>query len=249
MGEFVCFPMERGPLPDQVNTVGGWLITSWFGGRRDPITGRPGNHGGEDLAYAGCREAPFYAVKPGRVSQGWDNYGGGNWTSLFCDDGDYVGYGHAMRFAPGVNGTHVAAGTLLGWIDSTGGSTGDHMHFALNLGGQGAYDDPHDYLVRVAQRGAYPGAPAKPNAPDQAPAPIPQPDDDEDDDMPKAPRPCYAAPKGVFGVNATGKLVQLGGPDTLAKLTTPNSGSPAELQPPLEVSDTTLDTLLAFYND
>lgn len=183
MAELECFPMAHGGYPDQANTIGGWLVTSWPGGRIDPITGRPGTHGGIDLVRAGATLGePFYAVVAGRVSQGWDGSGGGNWTSLFGDNGDYFGYGHAQAFAPGVHGTHVAAGTLLGWIDSTGGSTGSHMHFAVNFGGSGPYDDPTDTLRRAAARGAFPGAqaPAEPNTPTEPTAPDPS---EEDDDM------------------------------------------------------------------
>lgn len=163
MAEIECFPMEHGGYPDQANTVGGWLVTSWPGGRVDPIRGGYGTHGGIDLVRnVGTHGAPFYTVVAGRVSQGWDGSGGGNWTSLFGDNGDYFGYGHALDFAPGVNGTHVAAGTLLGWIDSTGGSTGAHMHFAVNFGGSGPYDDPYPLLVNAADRGAYPGAIGRP---------------------------------------------------------------------------------------
>lgn len=79
------------------------------------------------------------------------------------------------------------------------------------------------------------------------PAPTPTPED-EDDDMVKAPRPCYRTPAGIYGVNAVGRLQLLGGPATDTALHTPNQGNPPELQPPLDVSEETLQTLLAFYN-
>jgi hypothetical protein len=176
--EFDCFPMEWGGYAEMINTIGGWLVTSWPGGRIDPIRGGYGDHGGIDLirkyinAMLQTHAAPFYSVLPGRVSQGWDPGGGGWWTGLRTDAGHYVGYGHALKFAPGVNGQHVPAGTLLGWINSSGGSTGDHMHFAVNAFSQGRYDDPTGPLRRVAARGSYPstyivgGAPVIPNKPE-----------------------------------------------------------------------------------
>lgn len=78
------------------------------------------------------------------------------------------------------------------------------------------------------------------------PTPIPPIEDEEDDHM-KSPRPCFSAPKGTYGCRPDGKLAYIGGPDTLAKLTTPNQGNPAELQPAVSVSDETLATLIHFY--
>lgn len=147
MATFTYFPLPRGPLADGPGVQGGWRITSYFGGRLDPITGRPGNHGGEDLAGPGIDGTPFYAVGDGYVSQGWDYSGGGNWTTLYLDGGARVGYGHAKSFAPGVNGTRVAAGTVLGYIDSTGHSSGSHLHFAYDSEDANTfYDDPFDVL-------------------------------------------------------------------------------------------------------
>ena len=153
MTTFDYFPLPRGPLAPGVNVQGGWRITSFFGGRIDPISGRPGNHGGEDLAGPGIDGVPFYAVAPGYVTQGWDGSGGGNWTTLYLDNGARVGYGHAQSFAPGVNGRRVAAGTLLGYIDSTGKSTGAHLHFAYDSEDANTfYDDPFDVLEESQNR-------------------------------------------------------------------------------------------------
>ena len=79
---FAYFPMDRGPCPDDVGYVGGWQITSYFGGRTDPITGAQGDHGGQDMAYASCGGARIYAPGAGTLSQGWDASGGGNWREV-----------------------------------------------------------------------------------------------------------------------------------------------------------------------
>jgi hypothetical protein len=184
MASIRYFPMGRGPLGPAVNTMAGWLITSYFGGRVDPLTGRAGNHGGMDLAYAGCHGKPFYAVNSGRVYQSWDGSGGGNWTSLQCDNGDYFGYGHALRFAPGVNGRWVEAGTWLGDVDSTGGSTGSHMHFAYRPRGSGSYQDPFDILREASLNNRIPGEAEVP-PPDPEPE-VPITGDDEEVISPEA---------------------------------------------------------------
>src|SRR5215471_6393531 len=120
------FPLARGPLGEGEGLCGGWSITSYFGGRIDPITGQPGNHGGEDLAYGGCRGAEIYAPAAGTLSQAWDSSGGGNWSGITLDDGSYVGIGHALNFAPGASYRRVSAGECIAYVDSTGSSTGDH---------------------------------------------------------------------------------------------------------------------------
>lgn len=146
------FPMAAGPCAPAVDVQGGWQITSYFGGRVDPITGRPGNHGGQDLAYAGCRGAELYAPAAGTLSQAWDSSGGGNWSGITLDDGSYVGLGHAQAFAPGASYRRVAAGELIAWCDSTGSSTGDHVHVAYRPAGAGSYADPFDLLAECQHR-------------------------------------------------------------------------------------------------
>lgn len=146
------FPMAPGPCQPAVDVQGGWQITSYFGGRVDPITGRPGTHGGQDLAYAGCRGAELYAPSAGTLSQAWDSSGGGNWSGITLDDGSYIGLGHAQGFAPGASYRRVAAGELIAWCDSTGSSTGDHVHVAYRPAGAGSYADPFDLLAECQHR-------------------------------------------------------------------------------------------------
>lgn len=146
------FPMSAGPCAPAPDVQGGWQITSYFGGRVDPITGQPGNHGGQDLAYLGCRGAELYAPSAGTLSQGWDPSGGGNWSGITLDDGSYIGLGHALSFAPGDHYRRVAAGELIAYCDSTGGSTGDHVHVAYRPAGSYAYADPYDLLADSQHR-------------------------------------------------------------------------------------------------
>ena len=140
------FPMAPGPCAPAADVQGGWQITSYFGGRVDPLTGVPGSHGGQDLAYGGCGGAHIYAPSSGTLSQAWDSSGGGNWTGITLDDGSYIGIGHASEFAPGGSYRRVAAGELVAYCDSTGGSTGDHVHIAYRPAGAYSYADPYDLL-------------------------------------------------------------------------------------------------------
>ena len=110
----------------------------------------------------------MHAVKPGRILQSWDPGGGGNWTRLECDDGDVFGYGHADHFADGANGRHVNAGEVIAFVNSTGASTGNHLHFAYQPAGWARYGDPFDLLTACRTFG---GAPvALPDPPPLAPA-------------------------------------------------------------------------------
>jgi murein DD-endopeptidase MepM/ murein hydrolase activator NlpD len=146
----VRFPLPRGPLEPAADVLHGWRVTSYFGSRPHPVTGRPSNHGGMDLAYRGCGGQPILAPVPGRVTQSWDPSGGGWWTSLHGDDGSYWGFGHASKFEPGVNGTHVEAGATLAYVGTSGGSTGDHLHVGYRPRGATRYQDPLDLLVAAA---------------------------------------------------------------------------------------------------
>lgn len=127
----MLFPLRPGPLPPATGVLNGWQITSYFGGRIDPLTGRAGTHGGMDLAYYGCTGEPMIAVADGWVTQGWDSSGGGNWSGLTLDDGSYWGYGHAQRFEPPSGRNRRAqAGDVIGYVGTSGGSTGPHLHIA-----------------------------------------------------------------------------------------------------------------------
>lgn len=146
------FPMAPGPCAPAVDVQGGWQITSYFGGRINPITGVPGTHGGQDMAYYGCRGAEIYAPSAGTLSQAWDSSGGGNWSGITLDDGSYVGLGHALSFAPGSSYRRVAAGEVIAYCDSTGGSTGDHVHIAYRPAGASGYADPFNLLAECQNR-------------------------------------------------------------------------------------------------
>jgi murein DD-endopeptidase MepM/ murein hydrolase activator NlpD len=248
------FPLRRGPLPARADRVGGWQETSLFGGRIDPLTGRIGTHGGEDLAFGGCSGQEMIAVKSGLLSQGWDSSGGGNWSSLFCDDGDYFGYGHASAFAfPRGGSRWVAAGTVIAYVGTTGGSTGPHLHFAFRPRGASRYADPYDLLHDAADNGRFAGEDPGGNTPDPEPdvpdVPKPKPSE-EDEDMLKAPRKSWVTKNGGawYALNANGRFEYITGPAVLAALQSPSEGWPAEILSPVTIDDGAVEGLAAFYN-
>jgi murein DD-endopeptidase MepM/ murein hydrolase activator NlpD len=129
---FLSFPV-RGP------------VTSAFGYRVHPIYGYWGLHDGTDFG-AGCG-TPLYASADGRVlSRYWsDGYG----NRLILDHGVVRGvglasiYNHATSYTVGV-GARVRRGQVIGYVGSTGWSTGCHLHFTVMVNGKAV--DPMNWL-------------------------------------------------------------------------------------------------------
>jgi len=116
-------------------------IVSGFGTRENPIGGGTGVHTGVDIA-AGFG-TPIRACKAGKVViAGWQ---GGYGNAVVLDHGGGMGtlYGHQSTIAV-VVGQNVAAGAVIGYVGSTGNSTGPHLHFEVRLGGTPV--DPVPYL-------------------------------------------------------------------------------------------------------
>jgi len=112
-------------------------ITSPYGMRLHPVTHIYKLHDGTDFG-AGCG-TPIRAAYSGRVAERYYNAGYGN--RLMIDhgyvDGRYVttGYNHAIRYTVSV-GQHVSQGQVVGYVGSTGYSTGCHLHLMVWLGGR-----------------------------------------------------------------------------------------------------------------
>lgn len=112
--------------------VVGGHITSGFGMRRHPILGYSRLHAGIDFGAA--YGSPIYAVSDGTVVfAGWHG-GHGNFVKLEHGGGFGTGYGHMSRIAV-APGARVQAGQVIGYVGSTGVSTGPHLHYELYRGG------------------------------------------------------------------------------------------------------------------
>ena len=107
-------------------------ITSGFGMRRHPILGYTRMHSGIDFAAA--YGSPIYATSDGLVSfAGWHG-GHGNFVKLEAGGGLGTGYGHMSRIAVSY-GSHVRRGQVIGYVGSTGLSTGAHLHYEMYRNG------------------------------------------------------------------------------------------------------------------
>jgi murein DD-endopeptidase MepM/ murein hydrolase activator NlpD len=109
-----------------------YSISSYFGVRRDPFTGRAAMHPGLDLK--GAYGAPIYAAGDGTVVFAGRKGGYGNAVEIDHGNGLMTIYGH-MSATRAKIGQHVDAGTVIGAIGSTGRSTGPHLHFEVRLNG------------------------------------------------------------------------------------------------------------------
>lgn len=104
---------------------GNYRISSDFGHRTHPISGKSSNHTGID--WAAPAGTPIYAPAAGKATTRFNKVYG-NQTILDLGGGYSLMFGHQKGFAvkPGQN---VTAGQLIGYVGSTGWSTGPHLHF------------------------------------------------------------------------------------------------------------------------
>ena len=101
-------------------------LSSLYGSRIHPITGKPGNHGGIDIpAPSGT---PIYAVKDGDVILTEYHKSWGNHVEVKHYDGTITNYAHMSKIGT-TKGTQVKQGDVIGYVGTTGSSTGNHLHF------------------------------------------------------------------------------------------------------------------------
>jgi len=108
-------------------------LSSSFGARRHPVLGRMRMHKGVD--YAAGTGTPIQAAGDARVqSVGWQ---GGYGRAVVLDHGrGYTTlYGHMSRFGNIRPGQHIPQGTIIGYVGSTGMSTGPHLHYEFRING------------------------------------------------------------------------------------------------------------------
>ena len=124
------------PLPASWNT-----LSSLFGNRTHPITGRPNNHTGIDIPAS--RNTEIYAAKSGVVVTSTYNSSYGNYVVVSHSDGTSTLYAH-MNSRNATVGQTVSQGQVIGYVGTTGSSTGNHLHFEVRVNGSRV--DPVDYF-------------------------------------------------------------------------------------------------------
>ena len=122
--------------------VSGYTLTSPFGMRIHPVTGVNKMHNGIDMACA--QGTPIYATRAGTVTTASYQAGGaGYYVSINHLDGFSSIYMHMTHYVVSAGQT-VSQGQLIGYVGSTGISTGPHLHFGISYAG--SYVNPLAYL-------------------------------------------------------------------------------------------------------
>ena len=116
-------------------------ISSEYGWRKNPVSGVNKLHAGTDFAAAGG--TPIYAAASGYVQvAGWSSGGYGNYVIIYhgkmSDGNTYTTLYAHMRSVATSAGKYVKQGELIGYVGTTGNSTGNHLHLEVWKGGSKA---------------------------------------------------------------------------------------------------------------
>jgi murein DD-endopeptidase MepM/ murein hydrolase activator NlpD len=130
LGILFEFPISRG------------TITSLFGPRKDPFTGKPDFHTGIDIGAPDGTDVR--AARDGVVSMAANNKILGNFIVLDHPGGYQTVYGHLSVISVTMN-QRVSAGSVLGAVGHTGYATGPHLHFEVRR--KGSVMDPFPLLA------------------------------------------------------------------------------------------------------
>ncbi len=111
------------------------IMRSAFGMRRHPILGYTKMHTGVD--FSARSGTPIYAAGNGTVERaGWES-GYGKFILIRHHNGYETAYGHMSAYARGIEeGQRVRQGQLIGFVGSTGLSTGSHLHYEIRVNGR-----------------------------------------------------------------------------------------------------------------
>jgi murein DD-endopeptidase MepM/ murein hydrolase activator NlpD len=111
--------------------INGARLTSGFGIRRHPILGYSKMHQGID--FGAPTGTPILAAGDGFVDKREVFGGYGNYIRIRHGSGYATAYAHMSRFAPDTQaGRRVKQGQVIGYVGSTGRSTGPHLHFEVH---------------------------------------------------------------------------------------------------------------------
>ncbi len=110
--------------------INGARLSSGFGARKHPILGFTKMHKGVD--FAAPPGTPIFAAGNGTIARIGRNGGYGNYIRLRHNDSYDTAYAHMKGFAKGLKqGSRVKQGDVIGYVGTTGASTGPHLHFEI----------------------------------------------------------------------------------------------------------------------
>ena len=127
-------------------------ITSHFGMREHPILGFSALHAGVD--FAAPSGTPILAAGNGKVVMAGPNGGYGNYVKLQHTSDVATAYAHMSRIGPGIKpGVAVRQGQVIGFVGTTGLSTGPHLHYEFLRGGRQVNPLAQKFAMRAAVGG------------------------------------------------------------------------------------------------
>ena len=115
--------------------INGARLSSSFGMRKHPILGFNKLHQGTD--FAAPRGTPIMASGSGVITRAQKDKGYGNYVSIRHNSTYVTAYGHMSKFGRGIRkGVRVTQGQTIGYVGSTGMSTGPHLHYEVISNGK-----------------------------------------------------------------------------------------------------------------
>jgi len=155
--KLACIPAIQPVSNKQLNR-----IASGYGLRIDPVYGTPKRHLGLD--FSAPQGTPIYATGDGVVKEaGFSSGGYGNHVVINHGYGYVTLYGHMFRIKVRA-GKRVKRGEVIGWVGSTGKSTGPHCHYEVKVNGNNVdpvyffYNDlnpeQYDQILKIAATGS-----------------------------------------------------------------------------------------------
>lgn len=123
----------KNTVPKERPIMGRHWVSSRYGYRRDPFTGRRAFHGGDD--YAANRGTPIVAGAAGIVLYAGKLGNYGNAVHLYHGDGISTLYGHMHKINVQI-WQYVSQNERIGTVGSTGRSTGPHLHYEIRIDGR-----------------------------------------------------------------------------------------------------------------
>ncbi|MEQ8392938.1 MAG: M23 family metallopeptidase [Thalassospira sp.] len=110
--------------------INGARLSSGYGKRKHPILGYTKMHKGID--FAAPRGTPIFAAGNGTIDKIGRNGGYGNYIRIRHNDSYDTAYAHMKGFAKGLKqGSRVKQGDIIGYVGTTGRSTGPHLHYEI----------------------------------------------------------------------------------------------------------------------
>lgn len=115
--------------------INGARLSSHFGQRRHPVLGYTRMHKGTD--FAAPRGTPIFAAGDGVIERA-NRFGSfGNYVRIRHADGYETAYAHLQKFHPRAKkGARVRQGQVIGYVGTTGRSTGPHLHYEVHRNGK-----------------------------------------------------------------------------------------------------------------